>query len=258
MKIEEAHKYVVKDNRMTLENPGYFLVDEKDESNYLKLFTDITNLMENKKESVRSIRNNPMVYDIKKEGILYSIDTKIGKGYFYKASEILGEEVSNQCFFDNQCHSNSIVASILINSVSKESNPSVYTGITTFSLGRPVLHSVCSVDTRRGKLIIDYTYNVAMSEELFLKLYNFKILTNTKIDNLEKLMFLEEEYAEYTLKKTGKKIVPDCAGVYFLLANEDCLKYMRDIIDEKREDNFPFVTNKDFEKKMEKLKNNKR
>lgn len=254
MKLDEAHKYIVQDNEMVLENPDYFVIEEKYEDIYATLFFDITDLVSGDESVIENIKNNPLVKSFKDKGDCYYIDTTFGKGIFFAAHDIFGKEGTNEIIKPNNCHTNSIIASLIIKSMDLGDSPSVLTGITTFSVGKPVLHSVCSVGTGNGRVIVDYTYDLVMSEELFLKLYNFKVLNETNIDNLIKLMNLDRKYRKHMIKTIGRDEGCGCAGVYFLLANEASLQYMKDVIERKREDDFPFLTEEDFERKMEKLR----
>lgn len=253
MKLEEAHKYIVDDNRGILEKPDYFVIEEKYEAIYATLFFDITDLVSGDESVIENIKNNPLVKNFKNKGDCYYVDTTFGEGTFFKAIDVLGEEATNLFVQPNGCHDNSIIAALMINNVYPNNNPVVLTGVTTFSSGKPVLHSVYAVDTRMGRVVVDYTYNVAMSEDLFKKLYNFKVLAETHADNLVKYADLDKEYRKY-MEKHGIDRGCNCSGVYFLLSNEDSLQYMKDVIEERREDDFPFLTDKDFERKMEKLK----
>lgn len=253
MKLEEAHKYIVDDNRGILEKPDYFVIEEKYEAVYETLFIDITDLVDGDLSVIDNIKNNPLVIKFEKKGENWFIDTVFGKGMFFAAEDLFGKENTKSFVRLNYCHGNCMTAALIIDEISEGNNPVVLTGVTSFSIGKPVLHSVLAADMEEGRTIVDYTYNLAMSEDLFKKLYNFKVLNETKPMNIIKLIHLNKKYKECMLKSKNSGDDCGCYGAYFLLANEDSLQYMMDVIEEKRNDDFPFLTEEDFQKKMKKL-----
>lgn len=256
MTLEEAHKYIVQDNEMVLERPNYFVVEEKYEDCYSTLFVDVTELTMGDESVIENIKNNPLVMKFKKKGEYHYLDTRFGSGLFFPAHNILGKENTESFVEQNDCHGNSMTASLIIGDVFSQCNPVVLTGVTTFSIGKPLLHSVCAFDTKKGRIIIDYTYNVAMSEELFLKLYNFKVLSQTKPVDIIKFIKLNRKYRDYLVSNNKEVKDSDCYGAYFLLAKEDCFRYINDVIDNKRDDDYLFLTEteEDFNRRLERLK----
>ena len=253
MKLEEAHKYVMLDYRGKLTPLVRDSVSKEDYEYFCSLFFDISALLEGDKDLVDKIRNNPLVNKLTKKGDDYRINTKFGEGVFFSAFDIFGEEETKSFIKPNNCHGNSLNAALIIDQVVPERKPVVYTGIACLPFSKPFLHSVYCLDFQGIPIVIDYTYNIAMSEDLFNKMYHFKVLNKTSIDAVNKMSEIDCKYKEY-LKLNKCKGTYYGLGIYFLLSNDGMMQYLIDVMDGKRKDNFHFLTDKDFQKKISRIR----
>ena len=254
MKLEEAHELIVKDRNHEIEDEGYFIYSKEDQMAYANLFVDLSKFAMGKSLFAKNIKKNPLVNKIEKQDDYYYIDTKFGDGLFFPAHEVFGKKGTKQFVLENHCHCNSMLATLFVDKSKPEKKPTVLTGICKFSIGRPLLHSVYTLELKKGRFIVDYTSGLAMTEDLYMKICNFKVLTETKVDDIKKLFKLHDAYLNYVIENKGRR---KCGipNHYFLLSNEGIFEYMNDVIEGKREDDFPFIMPRDLQ---EQIKNNKK
>lgn len=250
MRLEEAHMYVINDLKRSLRKPDYFNIEQKEEEEFTNLLVSIFLLMEGKEIAQEYIKNNPLVKEFRTKNEDCYIETSFGQGYFFPASKIFGKESTDSFVRDNSCHANSMTAAVILDEIAHDTNPTVLTGVASI-LDTTFLHSVYSIDLDKGRFIVDYTYNLAMSEDLLKKFYNFKTLNETTVKNMKKMLLLDEKYQKISLEKRGNSTD---AIAYFLLSNESMMKYINDVINGEIEDDFPFPTEQDFNESIKNIK----
>lgn len=132
------------------------------------------------------------------------------------------------------CHSKSLDLSLVL--------PEAYilTGYEKWSDGRKYLHSIVEIEKEKGKYIIDYTKNIIMPKEQYVKLMSFEELE--RISDMEYLEHIQKvdkipgiDLKVYTT--FGKEIVKELEKNSFMIKNdEDLEKRLDEIRKQKLED----------------------
>lgn len=251
MDLLRAHEIIKQEVNLKCKEPRYFIPGKSDMNDFINLFYMICTRVNTDKQ-VDFMKNKLVKEYIEVDDKCY-IKTQFGDAVFYRADDAVGKENAIQFVKKRQCHHNAGTACLIMNDLDPNLTPKVVTGIVhPHHYSHPYLHSVlyCKGD-KDGELLIDFTYNIAMSEGLFKKFYNFEVLSETYPDEILELFKWEKKCSEY-LEKNKKKV--GYHGItYSLLSIRGMIEYLKDVALGKREDDFPFITNKEHKKAIKKL-----
>ena len=251
MDLNQAHAYIQQEVNLKCKEPRYFIPREQDMKEFITLFGMICTRVNTDKQV--DFTKNKIVKEYKEIDDKCYIKTQFGNAVFYRADEAIGKENAIQFIKPRQCHANCGTACLIMNKLDPTLIPKVVTGIVhPHHYSHPYLHSVLYCrGVEDGELLIDFNYNIAMSMDLFKKFYDFEVLSETSPNEIMELFEWEKKCGEY-LSKNKKKI--GYHGItYSLLSINGMIEYLKDVVDGKREDDFPFITNKEHKKAIRKL-----
>ena len=168
-------------------------------------------------------------YEYEFQGEVYTFDKLSDK--------IDNEEIKKELESDKrcrQCHSKSIDLSLIL--------PEAYivTGYEKWSDGKKYLHSIVEIEKEKETYIIDYTKNIIMPKEQYVKLTSFEELE--RISDMEYLQHIQKvasipgiDLKVYTI--FGKEMVKELEKNSYMIKNDENLeKRLGEIRKQKLED----------------------
>lgn len=260
MKLEDVRDLLVNDKNKTLRPSNNNIVKEQDISDFGFLFVDVYKFFESKNivsilKVKAKIKKHKVVKQAKfnydKETKLKSLylETEYGSGTIL-TSDLFFDTKSDSFFVKGHCHSNSMIAVAKIGEDNPCMEPKVLTGIADFKMFKvkPFLHSVYQIKTKKyGEIIIDHNIDLAMSPNLYNLFLHLEVLGEfypyqwkpmcDKVDKCNKVL-------EQRCKEDHKGL-----NIYAILAYDDYMRYLDDVIENEKEDNFPFKVEKQAIKK---------
>ncbi|MBE6124255.1 MAG: hypothetical protein E7184_01765 [Erysipelotrichaceae bacterium] len=248
MTFEEVKKIREHDHNDILRESNINVVskeDEKETANLLLFINDYFN--GNNKGLINrfKIKKHKLVNTVTFEKEHIYMETKYGKGDIYSLeSFFLGKVDFNDLFQHAKCHSNSITLASLYYNQRPEHEVKVLTGIErTITTAKTRLHSICSVNhQKRGYLYLDPADKMGMSPEIYNMFFNYEILSEYDPKNTE-LIFGKFDKCNKKLKSEGKESC-HITDLYCLMATEETINYLDDIIEGKRDNDFDFSVKK--------------
>lgn len=227
MKLEEAYKIMEENENKTLKPTKK---NSEFNSETLMYLFGASFVYANSKnplkiiETKNLIKNNEIVKNCifsknEKKRVIY-IETSSVKGFIMSAKF----KNSSSIFPLGKCHDNSIKAMTYVNNQKPSLNPVVLTGIVDFKIKdtNPYLHSALKINSSKfGNLIIDYNFELIMSEELYYAFTNFDLLGTFDINQFSEVYQKIEDCKGSSLN--GLKITSA------LIAFEDTIKELEKI-----------------------------
>lgn len=142
----------------------------------------------------------------------YVISTDLGCGSFYSSRECFVEEDYPKDYAVNECFNNCYLAV----TKGRVENCQILSGIA-YRGSKPFLHSTLKI----GNKILDFSYDFCMDENLYMKLFNFEVLSTldsqTLIDNYP-IIRKHQRFLSYKGFST----------MYVNFAFEDLIDYLKD------------------------------
>lgn len=179
------------------------------------------------KHNERCLKNNILVERLSGSGSVnkpYTIKTKFGTGRFFKANEIFKNYQTPDFIKKDFCHYNSFM---LCQAIAKAGDKATVLGGIA-CLGRPFLHSVVCINYYGEKFVLDFNYNLAMSYNLYVKLFSFNILSELDGERL-----IDDCNKIFQKCPQGMDLEP----YYFIMAHHD---FMRKLEENKLDDYLDF------------------
>lgn len=260
MKLEDVKELLVNDKNKTLRPSNNNIVKDEDLSDFGFLFIDIHTLLKSKsflsilkaKSKIKRYKVvNKVTFNFDKKTHLKSIylETKYGNGIVL-TDGLFFDMKDNPVIQKGQCHSNAMVATAKIGMEQPEFEPKVLTGIADFKMPgtKPFLHSVYQIKSKNyGDLIIDHNIDLSMSPSLYDLFLHLEVIGEFYPWQWDPL-FEKLDLCNKELEKRGKSHYKG-TNIYAILAYDETMKYLDELIENKREDDFPFKVEKQTIKK---------
>lgn len=239
MTLEEAKALLEKDQKHLTRKPIVIPSEKVDKNQYVKLLVGIHCLV-NQKGLLKSVKNyfylrkNPLVKSLSKSSYGYKISTQLGDGCFYAFDKVIKGKKVLRCFTKGQCYSNSmkLCNGFYANGV----NAVLKTGIVHSPIDKPenFIHSVCAAKSKNGEdVVLDFNYNLSMTEGLYDNLYNFETLNQIPAGKVAEDSDVIFEYAR-KMRAKGKT-----ANVYsgsYALSDEGVMSYVKEKLSQENDE----------------------
>ncbi len=237
MNFEEVRELLKKEHENKLDKNVVLNIPLEEKRDYQKLQGAITSISKFNKDVEAYLEENSLVNSIQEtqKGI-YELKTKYGNTFLLTPSTYFKGAIPFLPIVGN-CYNNSLTNTLVM---SYQENPAVSVGIFFASEENHILHAISEFDYQKERYIIDYNYQLIMSKDLYCKLYNFTILNTIKKEKLHELFNLRAECKEHTQNREDSKNFHSV--IYLELAPEEYQQYLQDVIEDKRLDDYKFVT----------------
>lgn len=237
MDFEEVRELLKKEHQNRLDKNIVLNVPLEEKRDYQKLQGAIAGISKFDKDVEAYLKENSLVNSIEKvEKGIYELKTKYGNTFLLTPTTYFKGILPFIPIVGN-CYNNSLTNTLVM---SYDKNPAVSVGIFYAREDYHIIHAISEFDYQNERYIMDYNYQLIMSKDLYCKMYNFTILNTIKKEKLHELVNLRAECKEHIKDREDYKNFHSV--IYLEFAPEEYQRYLQDIIEDKRPDDYKFVT----------------
>ncbi len=260
MTLEEVRTELIKDFTSTKKLEPDFGFDNQHKDDVLNLFyllikkfklsTNLVDKLFTEKSLMNLAKTNNFINSINKTKHKYHISTKDGDFIVFDAHRLYTNKKIPDYVKDGHCYENACLDCKYLTEFHKTSEAMVNIGWVQSPCegSTPAIHAVCSFKAPdNSRYIIDYHFNIVMTEEFYKKLFNYHKLNEFDYTQLMKMLDLQKNIKNNPALNLQKHQWP-----FILMAPTDYTKYVDQVISGKRQDDFEFVNRENYTNYLQK------
>jgi len=242
MTFEEVTELLIKEYEGRLDKELFLDIPFEDKRNFLRLQNAVSQFSTFKEDVLLTLNDNSLVNYIKKDEKGFQLSTKFGDTKLLTPSSLFNDSLPFVPVIGD-CYNNALLNTIIMG---YDLNPAASVGIFYARDDNHIIHAIAEFDFDKERYIIDYNYNLVMNKDLYCNLFNFKILNTIKKQEMHEIYNLYFKCKEHTKNRDDNDNIHSTA--YLELAPEEYKNYLNDIINDKRLDDYTFMSQKVYKK----------